>query len=156
MGKTYSFTETEKDSWANLFEYKGSDENVRLKFAVDRIGATLNDIVIVYEDSLNGEAWERFISSLKRKEEEKSREAEPDQPVSEEPEVAVPPVERRRILLSGRYRWAALWVQSWSFLERSHLRSGESIQNLIRMMLLPLRRWHSPCPMCPLSPCFRL
>ncbi len=34
-GKTYPFTEAEKDSWANLFEYKGSEENVRLKFAVD-------------------------------------------------------------------------------------------------------------------------
>ena len=40
IGKTYPFTETEKDSWANLFEYKGSHENVRLKFAVDKIGAS--------------------------------------------------------------------------------------------------------------------
>ena len=67
IGKTYPFTETEKDSWANLFEYKGSEENVRLKFAIDKIGATLDDIVIIYEDSLNAEAWERFISSLKEK-----------------------------------------------------------------------------------------
>ena len=37
IGKTYPFTETEKDIWANLFEYKGSHENVRLKFAIDRI-----------------------------------------------------------------------------------------------------------------------
>ena len=97
----------EKDSWANLFEYKGSHENVRLKFAVDRIGATLDDIVILYEDSLNAEAWERFISSLKEKEGER-QEAEPDQRVSEEPEVAAPPLERRRTLLPGRYRWVAL------------------------------------------------
>ena len=55
IGKTYHFTEAEKDSWANLFEYKGSHENVRLKFAIDKIGATLNDIVIIYEDSLNAE-----------------------------------------------------------------------------------------------------
>src|SRR5512139_1174077 len=40
IGKTYSFPEGEKDIWANLFEYKGSEENVRLKFAVDRIGLT--------------------------------------------------------------------------------------------------------------------
>src|SRR4030042_5959174 len=46
-GKTYSFTEAEKDSWANLFEYKGSEENVRLKFAIDKIGVSLNDIVII-------------------------------------------------------------------------------------------------------------
>ncbi len=102
FGKTYPFTETEKDSWANLFEYKGSYENVRLKFAIDKIGATLNDIVILYEDSLNADAWERFISSLKEKK------AEPDKPVSEEPEVAAPPLERRKTLLPGRYRWVAL------------------------------------------------
>jgi adenylate cyclase len=107
VGKTYSFTEAEKDSWANLFEYKGSHENVRLKFAVDRIGATLNDVVIVYEDSLNAEAWERFVSGLKEKEWEK-QEAEPDQPVPEAPEVAVPPLERRKPFLPGRYRWVAL------------------------------------------------
>ncbi len=101
IGKTYHFTEAEKDSWANLFEYIGSHENVRLKFAVDRIGATLDDIVILYEDSLNGEAWEKFISSLKEK-------AELDHPVSEKPEVAAPLLERRRALLLGGYRWAVL------------------------------------------------
>ena len=102
IGKTYPFTEAEKDSWANLFEYKGSHENVRLKFAIDKIGATLDDIVIIYEDSLNAEAWEKFISSLKEKE------AEPDKRVSEEPEVAAPPMERRMTLLPSRYRWVAL------------------------------------------------
>jgi adenylate cyclase len=102
IGKTYPFTEAEKDSWANLFEYKGSHENVRLKFAIDKIGATLDDIVIIYEDSLNGKAWEKFISSLKEKK------AEPDKRVPEEPAVAVPPLETRRTLLPGRYRWAAL------------------------------------------------
>ena len=107
IGKTYPFTETEKDSWANLFEYKGSHENVRLKFAIDRIGATLNDIVILYEDSLNADAWERFISSLKEKKGEEQK-AEPDKRVSEEPDVAAPPLEKRRILLPGRYRWVAL------------------------------------------------
>ena len=80
--RTYSFTEDEKDCWANLFEYIGSHENVRLKFAVDRIGATLDDIVIIYEDSLNEEAWERFLSSLKGKGAEK-QEAEPDKQISE-------------------------------------------------------------------------
>ncbi len=64
-GKAYPFTEAEKDGWANLFEYQGSEENVRLKFAVDRIGATLDDVVIIYGDSLNGDAWERFILNLK-------------------------------------------------------------------------------------------
>jgi TolB-like protein len=64
-GKTYQFTETEKDSWANLFEYRGSEENVRLKFAIDKIGAGLDDVEIIYEDSFNSDAWEKYISSLK-------------------------------------------------------------------------------------------
>jgi adenylate cyclase len=102
IGKAYHFTETEKDNWANLFEYKGSEENVRLKFAIDKIGATLNDITIIYQGSLNGEAWEKFISGLQEKR------AEPDQPVSEEPEVATPPLEKRRTLLPKRYRFVAL------------------------------------------------
>jgi TolB-like protein/Tfp pilus assembly protein PilF len=102
FGKTYHFTETEKDSWANLFEYKGSYENVRLKFAIDKLGATLNDIVIFYEDSLNGEAWEKFVSRLKEKK------AEPDKPVSREAEVPAPPLERWRTLLPSGYRWVAL------------------------------------------------
>jgi len=102
IGKTYRFTEAEKDSWANLFEYKGSHENVRLKFAINRIGATLDDVVIVYEDSLNGEAWEKFISSFKEKK------VKPDQPVPEGPEVAAPPLGRRRALLPSRYLRVAL------------------------------------------------
>ena len=94
IGKAYTLTETEKDIWANLFEYKGSEENVRLKFAVDRIGATLDDILIIYEDCLNGDAWEKFISSLKEKEGER-QEVEPDKPVSEESEVAASPRKKR-------------------------------------------------------------
>src|SRR4030042_1298183 len=49
IGKTYHFTEEEKDTWANLFEYKGSEENVRLRFAIDKIGAGLDDVDIIYE-----------------------------------------------------------------------------------------------------------
>jgi TolB-like protein/Tfp pilus assembly protein PilF len=66
IGKAYHFTEEEKDGWANLFEYKGSEENVRLRFSIDRLGASLDDIVIIYEEYLNQEAWERFISDLKQ------------------------------------------------------------------------------------------
>lgn len=65
-GKAYLFTEEEKDSWANLFEYKGSEENVRLRFSIDRLGLNLNDIDLIYEEYLNEEAWERFISDLKQ------------------------------------------------------------------------------------------
>jgi TolB-like protein len=65
-GKAYSFGDLEKDGWANLFEYVGSEENVRLKFAVDKIGISLDETSIIFGDSVNAEAWERFISSLKK------------------------------------------------------------------------------------------
>lgn len=67
-GKAYPFTEGEKDGWANLFEYKGSEKNVRLKFAIDKVGAGLNDVGIVYEDALDADAWDRFISHIREKE----------------------------------------------------------------------------------------
>ncbi len=145
LARAYPFTETEKDIWANLFEYKGSHENVRLKFAVDRIGATLDDIVILYEDSLNAEAWERFISSLKEKEGEEE-EAEPDQRVSEEPEVAAPPLERRRTLLPGRYRWVALIAAIVVVLGTITLAIWKAYSKPDPAMLLLLRRWYFPLP----------
>ena len=64
-GKIYSFTEAEKDEWANLFEYKGSNENVSLKFAVDKIGVSLDQTSIIFGDSQNADAWNQFISGLK-------------------------------------------------------------------------------------------
>ena len=102
IGKTYPFSEAEKDSWANLFEYKGSHENVRLKFAIEKIGATLDDVAIVYDDSVNGAAWEKFISSLKEKK------PETDVPIPEESGVEAPPSVKRPKWLSGKYRWAAV------------------------------------------------
>jgi adenylate cyclase len=105
--RTYPFAEAEKDSWANLFEYQGSEENVRLKFAIDRIGATLNEIALIYEDFSGAEAWEKFVSNLKDKQVEKQK-AESVKPISEEPEVTGPPSESRRTLLPSRFRWLAL------------------------------------------------
>ena len=105
IGKTYRFTEEEKDSWANLFEYKGSEENVRLRFSIDRLGANLNDIVILYEEYLNEEAWKRFISGLKQKGEEK---LEPTALVSKESEAPVFRLKKWKIIWPGRYQWVAL------------------------------------------------
>lgn len=105
IGKTYHFTEEEKDSWANLFEYKGSEENVRLRFSIDRLGANLNDIVILYEEYLNEEAWKRFISGLKQKGEE---ELEPTALVSKESEAPVFRLKKWKIIWPGRYQWVAL------------------------------------------------
>ena len=107
MSRTYPFAEAEKDNWANLFDYQGSEENVRLKFAVDKVGATLDDIVILYEDLLNGEAWEKFISNLKKKGEHLP-EAEAIQSVGEVPKSPGSPMERQKTPWQGRRRWAVL------------------------------------------------
>jgi class 3 adenylate cyclase/tetratricopeptide (TPR) repeat protein len=76
IGKIYSFTDEEKDGWANLFEYMGSNENVRLKFATDKIGVSLNETLIIFGDSLNADAWDQFISSLKNVGKEESEPVE--------------------------------------------------------------------------------
>jgi TolB-like protein/Tfp pilus assembly protein PilF len=67
IGKIYLFSDKEKDDWANLFEYQGSEENVRLRFAIDRVGANLDDIEILFENSSNEDAWKKFVSSLNLK-----------------------------------------------------------------------------------------
>ena len=106
LGKIYSFTDVEKDGWANLFEYIGSEENVRLKFAMDKIGVGLSETSIVFRDSLNGEAWEKFIVGLKETQPEKP---EPEKEVAapEKPAITPPPSERKMIWVS-RYLWAIL------------------------------------------------
>ena len=106
VGKTYQFTEAEKDSWANLFEYRGSQENVRLRFSIDKLGAGLDDIVIIYEGTQNAEAWEKFISSLK-KEEEKPK---PVEFLTKEPGALVAPSRGRKITLLNRWKWVALAI----------------------------------------------
>ena len=63
-GKAYPVTEAEQDRWATLFAYQGSHEHVRLKFALDTLGLTLEDVVLRYEDAVNGEAWDRFVARL--------------------------------------------------------------------------------------------
>ena len=105
IGKTYHFTEAEKDSWANLFEYRGSYENVRLRFSIDKLGASLDDIVIIYEEYQNAEAWEKFILGLRQKGEEKP---EPVELIPKEPETPVTPLREWKISLQGQWRWAAL------------------------------------------------
>ena len=106
-GRTYPFAEAEKDSWANLFEYQGSEENVRLKFSIDRVGATLDDIVIVYGDSSDGDAWEKFVSNLKGKH-ENLPEAEVIQSPPKVPGSLDSPMEKRKTPWQGQRRWAVL------------------------------------------------
>jgi TolB-like protein/Tfp pilus assembly protein PilF len=107
VGKTYHFTEAEKDNWANLFEYKGSEENVRLRFSIDKIGASLKDIVILFEDTVNADAWERFLSSLRQKEEGKPT---PADLIPRESETPVTPLGGWESALRGQRLWVALTV----------------------------------------------
>ena len=63
----YGFSETDKDTWANLFEYKGSHEDIRLRFSINRLGIALDDVAIVYgtESEINKpDSWQRYIASL--------------------------------------------------------------------------------------------
>ena len=113
IGKIYSFTDAEKDEWANLFEHLGSEENVRLKFAIDRIGVGLNETSIIFGDSLNGDAWDQFISSLKKdgKEEPEEEKPEPEkkeEAVSETPEVPLSFPQEQKISWLTQYRWVFL------------------------------------------------
>ena len=107
VGKIYSFTEAEKDGWANLFEYMGSDENVRLKLAIDKMGVGLNETSIIFEGSLDDEAWQRFVSSLKKKEEEKSEGKEGNKGQEAIPERVLSP-KRKKFVWKNRNRWVVL------------------------------------------------
>jgi adenylate cyclase len=107
VGKTYQFTETEKDSWANLFEYRGSQENVRLRFSIDKLGAGLDDVVLLYEGYQNGEAWERFISTLRQQE---GKKPEPVDLVPKEPETPVASSMKAKITLPKQWQWVTLVI----------------------------------------------
>jgi adenylate cyclase len=111
-GKIYSFTDAEKDGWANLFEYMGSHENVRMKFAIDKIEVGFDETSIIFGDYRNGEAWDQFIASLKKEEKEEKEETAS----AEETAVPKPPVipihapEKRKISWLTQYRWILLVV----------------------------------------------
>lgn len=72
--KVYIFSDEEKDCWANLFEYMGSHENVRLRFSIDKLSMGLDDINIIYDDSQESlDAWESFIKHLGQNREKQSK-----------------------------------------------------------------------------------
>lgn len=107
VGKIYPFSETEKDGWANLFEYRGSQENIRLRFAIDKLGSKLEDIVILYEETLNSEAWEKFISDLSQKREDKQN---PASFTPEQAAVFVTPSARGKLAWRDRRLWVTVSV----------------------------------------------
>jgi adenylate cyclase len=108
VARTYPFTEAEKDTWANLFEYKGSVENVRLRFSIDRLGVSLEDVVIDFDGYLNAEAWEKFIYSLKATA-EAERNKELGSVIEESKDGIVLPGERK-VSRTNPNRWVALIV----------------------------------------------
>ena len=111
IGKIYAFTEEEKDGWANLFDYMGSDENVRLKFAVDKMGIGLDETSIIFGEFRNGEAWDQFIASLKKEEHEKEESAPREETAVPEPSAApFSPAQKPKISWLFRYHWVVLAV----------------------------------------------
>lgn len=78
--KIYKFCDAEKDIWANLFDYSGSGENVRLRFSTDRIEVSLDDVEITFEnesDLRDPGTWDKYIKHLKQDLRNKHRSQEP-------------------------------------------------------------------------------
>lgn len=109
LGKAYLFREADQDDWANLFEYKGSHGNVRLKFAVDKIGIGLDRTSIVFGDAADGEAWDRFVSGLKKEDREERTEpkgeATKEHLLAEPPPVPMTLPSEPKAFWLKRYRW---------------------------------------------------
>jgi len=125
LGAAYQFTEEEKDTWANLFEYRGSEEHVRLRFSIDKLGAVLDDVVVTYGEDpqiVDDAAWDRFIADL-RQEAEKQQEHAYN--FSKEKESGISPLTKWKRVLPRRWKWPALaaviaivaafaiWQYSW-------------------------------------------
>jgi TolB-like protein/Tfp pilus assembly protein PilF len=66
LERIYKCSEIEKDSWACLFNYNGSGENVRLRFSVDTLGVSLDNSILTYGGYAGEESWERFVADLKK------------------------------------------------------------------------------------------
>ena len=109
IGKIYSFTDAEKDAWANLFEYVGSHENVRLRFAMDKIGIGLNETAIIFGDFQNEEAWDQFIAGLRKEEGKKEKFTVVEEAaIQESPAVPLPLSPARKIIRRSQYGWVLL------------------------------------------------
>ena len=110
MEKVYGFSERVKDRWANLFEYKGSHENVRLRFSIDRLGLNFGDVIIEYGENLElegADAWEEFISHLKNDEGKKSKPDHFKQKLKETNALLVQPKQEPKSI-HKKLRWLTL------------------------------------------------
>ena len=105
--RVYLFSETVKDNWANLFDYTGSHENVRLRFSIDRLGLGLDDVLTRYgnaDASTPYDPWEKFIAQLKAKRAERSK-PNAENPVDSSPVPAIEGFLRRCRAWVNRLRW---------------------------------------------------
>ena len=141
-GKTYLFTEPEKDNWANLFAYIGSDENVRLKFAIDKLGGKIDDIVITYGELLNEEAWGGFLAGLHGGEKNQKRTHRDWKNLGfKRPGWR----KARRPGQTGIVGWPGWPLSCWSC-QGSRGPSGRRIPSLLRFRSLLSKEWPIRCP----------
>jgi len=109
--RIYQFSDEEKDCWANLFDYKGSGEHVRLQLSLDTLGIDLHDAVILYGEDpelKNEAAWQRFISDLKEKAEEQPKPERAYRPAVREPGALVSQPSTGKAALPPRWKWLPL------------------------------------------------
>jgi HEAT repeat protein len=70
-------TYDEKDFWGKLIKIWGSHQNASLKFAVDAVDLTLDDVKIKFKDKEEN-AWKRFYKSLQDKKSNDTKRSESD------------------------------------------------------------------------------
>jgi TolB-like protein len=108
FGLGYHFTDEQKDAWANLFAYRGSEEHVRLHFSIDKLGIGLDDVLITYGEEptlADDEAWQAFTADLQR---EAKNTLEPASRAREGLTTPAPRQSTKRNLWPHRWRLAAL------------------------------------------------
>ena len=144
-GKAYRFDEKATDAWANLFEYKGSGEKVRLRFSVERLGVELNDVTILYgnpSDKDEGGTWERFIDRIRRDvklqvaEKEHKRDAATKPALKVSPEDQEPTPSSPRVLPEG-ISWESFkdWLEKQGGIEKIPLTTRLEI--IARLAMAP-------------------
>jgi len=110
IGPVYRFTDEEKDTWANLFEYRGSEEHVRLRFSIDKLGANLENVAITYGEDpelIDDAAWNQFIEDLRQ---EAKKQKEQAYKFSKEKDNGISQLRKWKRALPRRWKWPALAV----------------------------------------------
>ena len=145
----YGFSETDKDTWANLFEHKGSHGDVSLRFSIDRLGVELDDVAIIYGTTSkidDPDGWKRYIASLEgakdRNETNRERLEDPSAPAEQNGQL----IEFKQGSPTGKWfaLIAAVCVAAlfsagiWIFLEISTSQSDARL--IIEKMAYPLPR----------------